>query len=109
VRGGARPGILGKITRHRLSRGGDRAANSEVLRLLKRAIAREVFRVVTRPHPVDDYSDLRPARHAKNLTLATVADHFGVPLITVSRLERGYQRNTPSPTTTASGSRRLTS
>jgi len=65
----------------------------EILRLLKRAIAREVFRLLTRPHPVDDYSDLRPARQAKNLTLAAVADRFGVPLIAVSRLERGHQRN----------------
>ncbi len=118
------PASSGKITRHRLSRGGDRAANNalyrialvrmsshpqtrdcverqatkgrtkkEILRLLKRAIAREVFRLLTRPGPVDDYSDLRPARQAKNLTLATVAHHFGVPIITVSRLERGYQRN----------------
>ena len=38
-------------------------------------------------------SDLRPARQAKNITLATVATHFGIPLITVSRLERGHQRN----------------
>ena len=118
------PASSGKTTRHRLSRGGDRAANSalyrialvrmsnhphtrdyvqrqrangrtkkEILRLLKRAIAREVFRLLTRPGPIDDYSDLRPARQAKNLTLATVADHFGVPVITVSRLERGHQRN----------------
>jgi transposase len=118
------PASSGKITRHRLSRGGDRAANSalhrialvrmsahpqtrdyvqrqgtngrtkkEILRLLKRAIAREVFRLLTRPGPIDDYSDLRPARQAKNITLATVANHFGVPVITVSRLERGHQRN----------------
>jgi transposase len=118
------PASSGKITRHRLSRGGDRAANSalhrvalvrmsshpqtrdyvqhqgtknrtkkEILRLLKRAIAREVFRQLTRPSPIDDYSDLRPARQAKNLTLADVANHFGVPLITISRLERGLQRN----------------
>ena len=118
------PASSGKITRHRLSRGGDRAANNalyrialvrmsahpqtrdyvqrqdtngrtkkEILRLLKRAIAREVFRLLTRPGPIDDYSDLRPARQAKNLTLATVAHHFGVPIITVSRLERGLQRN----------------
>jgi transposase len=118
------PASSGKITRHRLSRGGDRAANNalhrialvrmsahpqtrdyvqrqdtngrtkkEILRLLKRAIAREVFRLLTRPGPVDDYSDLRPARQAKNLTLATVAHHFGVPIITISRLERGHQRN----------------
>jgi transposase len=32
-------------------------------------------------------------RQAKNIILATVATHFGVPLITVSRLERGHQRN----------------
>ena len=118
------PASSGKITRHRLSRGGDRAANNalsrialvrmsaqpptrdyvqrqdangrtkkEILRLLKRAIAREVFRLLTRPTPVDDYRDLRPARQAKTMTLKTVATHFGVPLITVSRLERGLQHN----------------
>jgi transposase len=118
------PASSGKITRHRLSRGGDRAANNalyrialvrmsahpqtrdyvqrqhakgrtkkEILRLLKRAIAREIFRLLTRPTPIDDYRDLRAARQAKNLTLATVATHFGVPLITISRLERGRQRN----------------
>ena len=67
--------------------------NKEILRLLKRAIAREIFRLLTRPAPIDDYPDLRPARQAKNLTLATVAHHFGVPLITISRLERGHQHN----------------
>jgi transposase len=118
------PASSGKITRHRLSRGGDRAANNalyrialvrmsahrqtrdyverqmaqgrtkkEILRLLKRAIAREVFRLLTRPVAVDDYGDLRPARQAKNLTLANVAIHFGVPIITISRLERGCSRN----------------
>jgi transposase len=118
------PASSGQITRHRLSRGGDRAANNalsrialvrmsahphtrgyverqtakgrtkkEILRLLKRAIACEVFRLLTRPGPIDDYRDLRPARQAKNLTLAAVAQHFGVPIITVSRLERGHQRN----------------
>ncbi len=118
------PASSGKITRHRLSRGGDRAANNalyrialvrmsvdpktrdyvqrqlaqgrgkkEILRLLKRAIAREIFRLLTRPVPIDDYRDLRSARQAKNITLATVATDFGVPIITVSRLERGHQRN----------------
>jgi transposase len=65
----------------------------EILRLLKRAIAREIFRLLTRACPIDDYTDLRPARQAKNITLAVVANHFGVPKITVSRLERGKQRN----------------
>jgi transposase len=68
-------------------------SKKEILRLLKRAIAREMFRLLTRPAPVDDYCDLRPARQAKHITLATAATHFGVPIITVSRLERSHQRN----------------
>jgi transposase len=118
------PASSGKTTRHRLSRGGDRAANcalyrialvrmschpqtrgyverqmsngrtkKEILRLLKRAIAREVFRLLTQSGPIDDFTDLRPTRLAKRLTLATVTAHFGVPLVAVSRLERGHQRN----------------
>ena len=61
--------------------------------IMRATLAREVFKLLTRPGPIDDYSDLRPARQAKNLTLAAVAHHFGVPVITVSRLERGHQRN----------------
>jgi transposase len=88
-----------KLWHHRDRRGGRHLQDAngrtkkEILRLLKRAIAREVFRLLTRPAPIDDYSDLRPARQAKNITLASVATHFGVPLITVSRLEHGHQRN----------------
>ena len=37
----------------------------EILRLLKRAIVREIFRLLTRPAPIDDYRDLRAARQAK--------------------------------------------
>lgn len=118
------PASSGKTNRHRLSRGGDRAANNalhrialvrmssdsrtrtyvnhqltkgrsklDILRLLKRAIAREMFRHLTSPNAIDDYSDLRPARQAKNITLSIVADHFGVWPNDISRLERGLQRN----------------
>jgi transposase len=118
------PASSGKTTRHRLSRGGDRAANNalhrialvrmshdprtrdyvarqlaagrskkDILRLLKRAIAREMFKHLTKPCPIDDYSDLRPARQAKNITLTTVADHFGVWPNDISRLERGLKRD----------------
>jgi transposase len=118
------PASSGKATRHRLSRGGDRAANNalyrialvrmsndqrtrdyvqrqiakgrtkkEILRLLKRAIAREIFKLLTTPCAIDDYSDLRLARQAKNITLTAVAEHFGVWPNTISRLERGLHRN----------------
>lgn len=118
------PASSGKTTRHRLSRGGDRAANNalhrialvrwshdprtrdyvarqlaagrskkDVLRLLKRAIAREMFKHLTAPCPIDDYSDLRPTRQAKNITLTVVAERFGVWPNDISRLERGLKRD----------------
>ena len=118
------PASSGKTTRHRLCRGGDRAANNalhrialvrwshdprtrdyvarqlaagrskkDVLRLLKRAIAREMFKHLTAPCPIDDYSDLRPTRQARHITLTAVAQHFDVWPIEISRLERGLKRD----------------
>lgn len=72
-------------------------SKTEILRLLKRAIAREVFRLLTQPCAIDDYSDLRPARQAKNITLTTVAKHFGVWPNDISRLERGLKRDDALP------------
>jgi transposase len=118
------PASSGKTSRHRLSRGGDRAANAalhriavsrmrhdprtrayaaaqkarrrgglEILRLLKRAIAREIYRLLTRQIPVPSYADLRPARQARNITLTAAARHFDVYPTLISRLERGQHRN----------------
>ena len=64
-----------------------------ILRLLKRAIAREIYHYLTRHVEVPDYADLRPARQAKNITLTAVADHFGVWPAAISRLERRQRRN----------------
>lgn len=119
------PASSGKTTRHRLSKGGDRHANStlhtialvriycdprtkdfvhrqraqgrsepEILRILKRALAREMFKHLTRPHPSLGIDDLRPARRAKNLTLEAVATALNVSAITISRTERGLFLNT---------------
>jgi transposase len=118
------PASSGKTTRHRLSRGGDRAANNalfrialvrmsshqptqeyvqrqlikghtrmEILRKLKRAIAREIFKLLIRQIAVPDYADLRPARQAKNITVTAAANHFGVWPTVISRIERGLQRD----------------
>ncbi|MEU7554331.1 IS110 family transposase [Streptomyces sp. NPDC044571] len=118
------PASSGKTNRHRLSRGGDRAANAalyrialvrmsadsrtreyvarqtaagrtkkEIIRLLKRAIAREIFRCLTTPVTVPAIADLRPLRQSKNITLTAAADHFGVWPATVSALERGIRRD----------------
>ncbi len=48
----------------------------EIVRLLKRAIAREVVESLTRGLVALDLADLRPARQAKNITL-TAALHAG--------------------------------
>lgn len=118
------PASSGKTVRHRLSRGGDRAANGalyrialvrmshdgrtkeyvarqrdaglsskEILRKLKRAIAREVFRHLTKPVAVPLVDDLRPLRKTKKITLTTAANQLGVWPTTISELERGIRRN----------------
>ncbi|WP_435835069.1 transposase [Streptomyces antibioticus] len=118
------PASSGRTDRHRLSRGGDRAANAalcrialvrmssdprtrdhvtrqtaagrtkkEIIRLLKRAIARETFRCLTTTVAVPDIADLRPLRQSKNITLTAVEDHFGVWPAVISTLERGIRRD----------------
>ena len=118
------PASSGKTNRHRLSRGGDRAANNalfrialvrmsnhqptkdyvqrqqalghtrmEILRKLKRAIAREIFKLLTRQIAVPGYSDLRTTRQTKNITVTAAANHFGLWPTVISRIERGLQRD----------------
>ncbi|MFD5231415.1 IS110 family transposase [Streptomyces qaidamensis] len=118
------PASSGRTNRHRLSRGGDRAANAalyrialvrmssdprtrdyvtrqtaagrtkkEIIRLLKRAITREMFRCLTTTVTVPGIADLRPLRQSKNITLTAVADHFGVWPALISTLERGIRRD----------------
>lgn len=118
------PASSGKTNRHRLSRGGDRAANGalyrialcrmrrdqrtrdyvarqvdagrtkkEIIRLLKRAIAREIFRLLTTVVEAPEIADLRPARQAKNITLTAAANHFGVWPAVISNIELGLRRD----------------
>jgi transposase len=118
------PASSGRTNRHRLSRGGDRAANpalyrtapvrmssdtrtreyvarqtaagrtkKEIIRLLKRAVAREMFRCLTTTVTVPGIADLRPLRQSKNITLTAAAQHFGVWPATISTLERGIRRD----------------
>ncbi len=61
----------------------------EILRILKRALAREMFKQLTRPHQDLGVHDLRPARQAKNITLHAAARALGLDPMTISRTERG--------------------
>lgn len=119
------PASSGRTTRHRLNRGGDKAANSalhrialvrlatdpdtrtyaakrtakgkskkDILRCLKRAIAREVFRLIANPQPADSSTDLRPARQALGLTITAAADALGCGIAKISRIEHGHIRDT---------------
>lgn len=79
----------------------------EIIRLLKRAIAREIFRCLTTTVTVPDIAALRSLRQAKNITLTAAARHFGLWPATISTLERRIRRDAPSPTPTATGSKPL--
>lgn len=74
----------------RLSKGWTTAA---VFRALKRAIAREIFQALNGNCTVPDYSDLRPARRAKNLTLTAAAQHLNVWPARIGELELGQRPN----------------
>lgn len=73
-----------------VSRQRDRGRSTpEILRILKRAIAREMFKQLTRPHEDLGVHDLRPTRQAKNITLEAAATALGLAPMTISRTERG--------------------
>jgi transposase len=64
-----------------------------VFRALKRAIAREIYQALIGHCTVPDYTDLRPARRAKNLTLTAAATHLGVWPARIGELELGQRPN----------------
>lgn len=63
--------------------------DTEILRLLKRAIAREIFKSLTRGLTAPDLTDLRPARQAKNITITAAARALNTYPTKISRTERG--------------------
>lgn len=73
-----------------LDKGWTKAA---VYRALKRAVAREIFQALTGNCTVPDYTDLRPARRAKNITVTAAAAHLNVHPALISHLELGNRRN----------------
>jgi transposase len=110
----------GKITRHRLSRGGNREASNalrriamvrltcdqrtrdyaarrrsegktsrEIIRCLKRYIAREVYQLITSPPALIDPASLRTRRTAAGITLASAAGQLSTWPTRISELERG--------------------
>ena len=118
------PASSGKTSRHRLSRGGDRDANSalhhivlvrmvsdhrtkeyvakrtlegkgkrEIMRCLKRYVAREIYRQIFNPIAAPTITDLRPLRKQLGLTLQSVSEQLNQWPSIISRIERGQSRN----------------
>jgi transposase len=65
----------------------------EVIRCLKRYIAREMFQLLTNPNLVPVGMQLRVTRTDAKVTLQTAASALGTTGVTISRLERGLQHN----------------
>lgn len=61
----------------------------EIIRCLKRHVAREIFHLLTNPPSIPVGTDLRGQRTAAGLTLAHVAEALGTWPTRVSELERG--------------------
>lgn len=64
-------------------------SNPEIHRILERAIAREIYKLLSRPNSVASIEDLRRIRYEKNLPLREVVEALGTCQIHVSRIERG--------------------
>jgi hypothetical protein len=63
----------------------------EIMRCLKRYIAREVFLLLTKPHQVPVGQDLRRLRTVAGISLQTVANALGSWPTRISELERGLR------------------
>lgn len=65
----------------------------EIMRCLKRYVAREVYHQIMNPIPAPAISDLRPLRHEMGITLQKAATSLGEWPTRLSRLERGRTRD----------------
>ena len=65
----------------------------EIMRCLKRYVAREIYRQITNPRPAPNNADLRQRRNAIGITLGGAAAGLGQWPSAISRLERGLIRN----------------
>lgn len=66
----------------------------EIIRCLKRHIAREMYKLITQPVVVPAGADLRHARVDAGISLATAAKALGSWPTRISELERGLDHNT---------------
>lgn len=68
-------------------------STKEIMRCLKRYIAREIYDQLLHPQPAPDAGALRALRKTKKITLQAAADNLHVWPSALSRLERGLTRD----------------
>ncbi len=68
-------------------------STTEIIRCLKRYIAREIYDQLLHPQPAPDAGALRALRQTKKITLQAAADNLRVWPTRLSRLERGTARD----------------
>jgi DNA-binding XRE family transcriptional regulator len=68
-------------------------STKEIMRCLKRYVAREIYDQLLHPQPAPDSGSLRTVRITKHLTLQQAADALHVWPTTLSRLERGLSHD----------------
>lgn len=96
----ARADELGRRTREYVTKKrAEGHTTKEIIRCLKRAIAREVFTLLTNPVEVPRIDDLRPLRQTRRISLETAARELGVWPIKISNIERGKRRDDTFATT----------
>lgn len=64
-------------------------SKKEIIRCLKRHIAREIYQLITKPAAVINGTELRTARNTAGISLETAAQALATWPIRLSRLERG--------------------
>ena len=65
----------------------------EIIRCLKRHIAREIYHLLTNPPPIPNSADLRTRRQQARITLTHAAQALHTHPNRISELERGIYHN----------------
>lgn len=81
-------------TAYRDRRRADGKSDREIIRCLKRYVAREIYRLLTNPPVVPIGADLRTERTTAKISLQTAADSLNTWPTRLSRLERGLDHDT---------------
>jgi len=74
-------------------RQGEGKNRKEIIRCLKRHIAREIYRLITNPPPTPNCAQLRTRRQNAGVTITEAARALGINPARISALERGRDHN----------------